>query len=121
MKSAALFLVTMILCMGGFALTANAGALYTPPVLGRDWACIVLNISDSPVTVTVTAKTTTGLTLSGLLTTWEIEPGRSAISAGSEGTDYQIYCKFSVNKISKIRALVSTIDSDDRLHEQAAK
>jgi hypothetical protein len=116
-----LMLLTLVFYIGGFLQTANAETSYTPPVLGRDWACIVLNVSSSPITVTVTAKTTTGLTLSGLNTTWEIDPGKSGITAGSEVSDHQIYCKFSVNKVSKIRGLVSTIDSDNRLHEQAAK
>lgn len=114
-------LFALVLCTGGFAATATAGTLFTPPVLGRDWACIVLNVSDATITVSVTAKTTTGLTLSGLNNTFEIQSGRAGIASGSEVSDFQIYCEFTVNKVSKIRGLISTIDSDDRLHEQAAK
>jgi hypothetical protein len=116
-----MILLAFALYIGGSVATANADSLYTPPVIGRDWYCIALNTSNAPITVTVTAKTTTGLTLSGLNSTFEIDPGRSAITAGSEVSDFQIYCRFQMNNTSKIRGLVSTIDSDNRLHEQAAK
>lgn len=115
-----LTLATLILCIGGLAQTASAVSLYTPPVLGRDWYCTVLNVSNSTISVTLTVMSDTGLTLAGP-SNFPLDPGRSGFSAGSEVSDFQIYCKITVNKASKVRALISTIDSDDRLHEQAAK
>jgi hypothetical protein len=106
MKNLTLVLIVFTVLLSGAYLSANADTLYTSALFGPTGDtlyCMVTNVSNLSVSVTITIYEDTGLVVSGPINLPVAEKAVRA-TAVYPNAGHSYFCKFSTADKSKVRA-----------------